>query len=244
MSPTLNYVDLHSHILPGIDDGSPNLATSMAMIEGLVTLGFSTICATPHQKSGQYLPSFEAIDDAYQRVLGEVSSRDLAVTIPLAAENMWDSTFFERLSSDAIPSYDNGNAFLMEFVPNQLPMGLFDHIFDLRRKGKLPVVAHPERYAPLWKDPETVAKLAANCAMVVDLGALAGDHGRKQAKYARKMVLEGVAHAAASDAHTPDDIKSAHKGMAWIEKKAGAAALKRLLATNPAKILAGEHPEE
>lgn len=240
----LDYVDLHSHILPGIDDGSPDMATSMAMIDGLINLGFSTICATPHQKAGQYLPTLQAIGNAHTDVVAEVASRQMSVSIPLAAENMWDATFFERLSTDAIPSYQNGPAFLMEFVPNQLPMGLFDHIFGLRRQGKLPVVAHPERYSPLWKDSESLAKLAADCAMVVDLGALAGDHGRKQAKYARKMVLEGIAHAAASDAHSPDDIRSAEKGMAWIEKKAGSAALKRLLYTNPLKILAGEHPEE
>jgi protein-tyrosine phosphatase len=131
----------------------------------------------------------------------------------------------------------------MEFIPNQLPTGLFERIFELRCKGILPVLAHPERYSPLWKAPDTVEKLASDCAMVVDLGALSGHHGRKQAKYARKMVLSGIAHAAASDLHSPDDLRGAAEGIAWIHKKAGADAVQRLLATNPAKILEGTHPE-
>lgn len=239
----MDYVDLHSHILPGLDDGSPDMKTSMAMIDGLVNLGFSTICATPHQKTSQYLPSLAAIREAHAQVLKEVEGRDWGLKIPLAAENMWDSTLYERMESGEIPGYDDSDVFLMEFIPNQLPVGLFNRIFDLRCKGKLPVVAHPERYSPLWKDPESLEKLAADCAMVVDLGALAGHHGRKQAKYARKMVLDGTAHAAASDAHCVDDIRSAFEGIAWIRKKAGDDAAKRLLATNPAMILEGKHPD-
>tara|TARA_R110002096_G_scaffold434832_5_gene658262 strand:- start:65638 stop:66360 length:723 start_codon:yes stop_codon:yes gene_type:complete len=239
----LGFVDLHSHILPGIDDGSPDIESSMAMVSGLIDLGFSTICATPHQKTGQYLPSFEAIGNAYKATKEAVEARNLSVKIPLGAENMWDSTLYTRIEADEIPGYDGNRVFLMEFIPNQLPVGLFERIFDLRCKGILPVVAHPERYSPLWKAPDLVEKLAGDCAMVVDLGALSGHHGRKQAKYARKMVLSGIAHAAASDLHSPGDLKGVAEGMEWIRKKAGAEAFERLLSTNPAKILEGRHPD-
>ena len=215
----------------------------MAMVSGLIDLGFSTICATPHQKTGQYLPSLEAIGNAYKATKEAVAARGMEVKIPLGAENMWDSTLYKRIEADEIPGYDGNRVFLMEFIPNQLPVGLFERIFDLRCKGILPVVAHPERYSPLWKAPDLVEKLAGDCAMVVDLGALSGHHGRKQAKYARKMVLSGIAHAAASDLHSPDDLKGVSEGIEWIRKKAGAAAVERLLATNPAKILEGRHPD-
>ena len=239
----MGYVDLHTHILPGLDDGSPDMETSMAMISGLIDLGFSTICATPHQKTGQYLPSLEAISRAHEQTIAEVAQRQWPITIPLAAENMWDSTLYERIEAGTIPGYNGNRVFLMEFIPNQLPIGLFERIFELRCKGILPVVAHPERYSPLWKAPDLVEKLAGDCAMVVDLGALSGHHGRKQAKYARKMVLSGMAHAAASDLHSPDDLRGVTEGIAWIHKKAGAAAAQRLLGTNPAKILEGVHPD-
>lgn len=215
----------------------------MSMISGLIELGFSTICATPHQKTGQYLPSLEAIQNAYQQTSAAVISRNLDVEIPLAAENMWDSTLYKRIEADEIPGYNGNRVFLMEFIPNQLPVGLFERIFELRCRGVLPVVAHPERYSPLWKAPDLLEKLAGDCAMVVDLGALSGHHGRKQAKYARKMVLSGQAHAAASDLHSPRDLKGVAAGIEWIRKKAGSDAVNRLLASNPAKILAGKHPD-
>jgi len=239
----LNYVDLHTHILPGLDDGSPDMSTSLAMIEGLLNIGFSTICATPHQKTNQYLPSLEAISAAHQSTVKEVAKREWPVKIPLGAENMWDSTLCQRIQDREIPCYDQNPAFLMEFVPNRLPMGLFERIFELRLKGLLPVIAHPERYAPLWKSEELQAKLAEDCAMVVDLGALSGHHGRKQAKCARKMVLSGIAHAAASDLHSPEGLSEVKAGIAWIHKKAGSECLERLLSTHPAMIVEGRHPQ-
>ncbi|MCP4443815.1 MAG: hypothetical protein GY811_00530 [Myxococcales bacterium] len=239
----MSYVDLHTHILPGVDDGSPDIETSMTMVSGLMDLGFSTICATPHQKTDQYLPSLETIGSAHRETTAAVAERGMNVTIPLAAENMWDSTLYERMESDEIPGYDGNRVFLLEFIPTQLPVGLFERIFDLRCRGILPVIAHPERYIPLWKAPDLLEKLAGDCAMVVDLGALSGHHGRKQAKQARKMVLGGTAHAAASDLHSPGNLKCARAGIEWIRKKAGSDAVQRLLGTNPAKILDGKHPD-
>lgn len=239
----MDFVDLHSHILPGVDDGAPDIATSIAMVRGLMDIGFSTICATPHQKTGQYLPTLEAINQAHSSVLRQLEVEGVVVTIPLAAENMWDGTLYERMEADAIPSYQGSSAFLLEFVPSQLPLGLFERLFDLRCKGKLPVIAHPERYSPLWKSPELVERLSSDCAMVVDLPNLSGDKGRKQAKYARQMVMNGHAQAAASDVHTLADVKSTKKGIDWIRKKLGEAAVTRLLTTNPLKILEGRHPD-
>ena len=213
------------------------------MVSGLLDLGFSTICATPHQKTGQYLPSLEAIAEAHEKTKAAAVERGLEVRIPLAAENMWDSTLYQRMEADEIPGYNGNRVFLLEFIPNQLPLGLFERIFDLRCRGILPVIAHPERYSPLWNAPDLAEKLAGDCAMVVDLGALSGHHGRKQAKHARKMVLSGQAHAAASDLHSPDDLKGAAAGIEWIRKKAGEDAVKRLLSTNPAQILEGRHPD-
>lgn len=239
----MGWVDLHSHVLPGLDDGAPDADTSMAMLQGLVALGFDTICATPHQKSGQYLPALEDIAQAHQATVEMLSRSSVDVALPLAAENMWDEVFFERFEADAIPSYGDGPAFLVEFRPSYLPAGLTEHLFRLRARGKLPVIAHPERYEPLWHSPDLVEVLAAECAMVVDLGALAGHHGRKRNKAARKLVDRGMVHAVASDAHSPADVRIAAEGIAWLRKRHGDDTVTRLLDTNPRRILAGEHPE-
>jgi protein-tyrosine phosphatase len=239
----VGFVDLHSHILPALDDGSPDEATSLTMVRGLVALGFDTVCATPHQKAGQFMPALDAIRAAHRRVLELVAGAGLALQSPLAAENMWDATLYERIRSDSIPSYDGGAAFLVEFSPSQLPPDLGQRIFELRRRGKLPVIAHPERYQPLWTAPDQVIALRADCALVVDLGAIAGYHGRREGKAARAYVEQGLAHAVASDVHSPSDLRGAAEGVAWIKKRLGDRVLSRLLDENPRRILAGEHPD-
>jgi len=214
------------------------------MIAGLAALGFETVACTPHQKAGQFLPTLDAIRAAHAQTLAMVAERQMAVQLSLAAENMWDEVFYARAEALEIPSYDGGPAFLLEFpLGPQLPAGVLGSLFQLRMKGLLPVIAHPERYEPLWKDDALLAQLGKDCALVVDLGALAGYHGRRQAKAARAMVKRGLAHAVASDCHSPADIQVAAEGMAWIRRKLGEATLDRLLADNPKQILCGELPE-
>jgi protein-tyrosine phosphatase len=237
----MGFVDLHSHVLAGIDDGAPDLSTSLAMLDALAGIGFAEVCATPHQKAGQFLPTAEQI----QRAWADVGAARRATTpaLHLAAENMWDDVFFERSQRDAVPSYDGGPAFLFELRPPQLPVGIFDHLFRLRTAGKLPVLAHPERYEPLWSDDALAERLAESCAFVIDLPAVAGYHGKRESKQARMLLERGLVRAAASDAHTPGDVKQAAEGLAWIEKKLGARAVERLCDRNPRAILLGQMPE-
>ena len=235
----MGFVDLHNHCLYGLDDGAPDPATSRAMLQALAALGFSEVYATPHQKAGQFLPTRAAIDNAYAALRGGAAPVDLR----LGAENMWDDVFFERSQRGAIPSYDDGDAFLVELRPSTVPAGLVDHLFRWRMAGRIPVLAHPERYEALWTDDGLVDRLRRQCAFVVDLAALAGYHGKPQQKAARRLVEAGIAVAVASDAHTVEDVRTAAEGLAWIEKRLGAAAVTRLLDDGPRAILAGELPE-
>lgn len=236
----MGFVDLHSHVLFGLDDGARDLPMSRAMLDALGALGFSEVYATPHQKAGQFMPTRAAIDQAFDAVRATATP---AVRLRLGAENMWDDVFFGRLQGGTIPSYDDGDAFLLELRPMELPLGLLDELFRLRMAGKAPVLAHPERYERLWDDDGLVERLRGHCAFVCDLGALAGYHGKRQQKAARRFVEEGIAVAVASDAHTLEDVRSAAEGIAWIEKRLGKAAVTRLLDDAPRAILLGEIPD-
>jgi protein-tyrosine phosphatase len=119
-----------------------------------------------------------------------------------------------------------------------------EHIFRLKMAGKTLVLAHPERYQALWGDDDLVDRLRREVAFVVDLGAIAGYHGKKEHKVARRFLEQGIAHAVASDAHTREDVARAAEGIAWIRKRLGAAAVTRLLDDHPRAILAGELPEQ
>jgi protein-tyrosine phosphatase len=233
-----HFVDLHSHVLPAIDDGSRDLDQTRDMLKLLAAVGFSDVCATPHQKAAQYLPSADEIQAAYGAASGV---RPEGLTLLLGAENYWDDVFFQRAHARQIPSYTGGKAFLVEIPPLQAPHKLEDHLFAQRAKGLLPVLAHPERYADVDVDrAEAIGKIAA---LVVDLGALAGAHGWRESRMSRKLVAAGLVHAVASDAHSQADIQQAAAGIAWLRKKIGEDAVTRLLEDNPRRILQGELPE-
>src|SRR3990167_1388970 len=217
----MGFVDLHSHVLYGLDDGAPDPATAVAMLDALAALGVTEQCVTPHQKAGQYLPDLARIEVT----LGELEAlRQLRhPTLRLGAENMWDDVFYRRVTDDALPSYRGTTAFLVEIPPPLMPPGMADQLFRLRMAGKLPVLAHPERYHALWDDDALARSLRTVCAFVVDLGAVAGFHGRRETKAARHLLESGLACAVATDAHQVGDLQQAAAGLAWIEKKLGAA---------------------
>jgi len=240
----MGYADLHSHVLPALDDGVKSLPESLELLGVLAKMGFDTVCATPHQKVGQFLPALDAIDTAHATVRGELGAVKSPVELLLGAENFWDELFLERVRGKSIPGYTGGRAFLVELNPAMTPPRMEEVLFQLRLGGFLPVLAHPERYAPFWdRNFPRLEALARTVALVVDLGALDGAHGRPQCQAARKLVESGLAHAAATDVHSIADARAAAAGIQWVRKRMGDGVVRRLLDENPRRILQGELPD-
>ena len=237
----MSFVDLHSHVLYGLDDGAPDEATTVAMLDGLATLGIGEQCVTPHQRAGTYMPSWDRVEATL--AAAERLRRPHHPTLRLGAENMWDDVFIARLAANAIPGYRNSCAFLVEIPPPLLPPGMVDHLFKLRIQRMVPVLAHPERYQPLWDDDDLARALRRTCAFVIDLPAVGGYHGKRESKAARHLLESGLAAAVATDAHQVGDVAQAAEGLRWIEKKLGHAAVVRLFDHAPRAILAGELPD-
>jgi protein-tyrosine phosphatase len=238
-----HFVDLHSHYLPGLDDGAGDLETSLRMVRALVALGFSDLYATPHQRAGMFMPTRDQIDGALRQVNEQAGTAGTELRLGLGAENFWDDVFHDRLRQGQHPSYNGGPAFLFEVNPQLMPSGIENELFQMRVRGQLPVMAHPERYVAVQNDISLAEKLGRSAALLIDLGALDGAHGRLEMKTARRLVLEGLAHAAASDAHSAEDQGSIAAGMAWIRKQRGSAVLDQLLDENPRRLLSGDLPE-
>jgi protein-tyrosine phosphatase len=214
----------------------------MEMLQALAKIGFSDICATPHQRNGLFIPPSEAIQAALATFKDEAKRQHPTVHIGLGAENFWDDVFVERLRKRAVPCYDGKRAFLFEVNPVMLPPRLEEALFEIRLGGQLPVMAHPERYLAVQRDPTFAETLGRQAAMVVDLEAVAGTHNRSETKTARRLIEDGFAHAVASDLHSPEAAERVAAGIAWIRKHKGAATVTQLLEENPRRILAGELP--
>ena len=239
----MGYVDLHAHHLPALDDGAKDPQMSLEMVNAVASLGFTTLSVTPHQRARVFLPAADQISAAFTALHEAVAQAFPSLTLELAAENYWDEVLLERMSSGEIPSYAQGPAFLFEIPPPMMPPRLSETLFSLRMNGRLPVMAHPERYVAIQKDPARAEELGRTAALVVDLGSIDGAHGRAEMKTARRLLEDGLVHAAATDIHSPNDQRAIAAGMAWIKKRLGEPALERLLDHNPRRILLGELPE-
>jgi protein-tyrosine phosphatase len=238
-----HYVDLHSHYLPALDDGATSLEMSLQMLRAVASLGFSDLYATPHQRSGMFMPERQNIDAAFAQVTASVEGGPTPMRLGLGAENFWDSVLMTRLQEKAVPTYGTTPAFLFEVNTQMMPAEMETQLFQIRMNGYLPVMAHPERYASVQRDVSLCERLGRQAAMLIDLGALDGAHGKAEMKTARRLVLEGLAHGAASDIHRPEDQASIAAGMAWIRKQRGQDVLDQLLDENPRRLLAGELPD-
>ena len=205
-------------------------------------LGFSEICATPHQRNGLFIPTADAIARALDEFQSEAKKHHPSLRMRLGAENYWDEILIERLRAHTVPCYDGRRAFLFEVNPVLLPPRLEEALFEIRLGGYLPVMAHPERYLSVQRDPGFAETMGKQAALVVDLEALAGTHNRAETRAARRLVEDGFAHAVASDMHSPESKDSVADGIAWIGKRLGAAGLVKLLEENPRRILGGELP--
>ena len=237
----MGYVDLHSHVLYGLDDGATDQAAALAMLDGLAALGVTEQCVTPHQKAAQYLPDWDRIEATLAQL--EAVCQPHHPTLRLGAESMWDDVFHQRIADNEIPHYRGTPAFLVEIPPPLMPPAMLDQLFKLRMAGKLPVLAHPERYHALWDNDELARSLRRVCAFVIDLGAIAGFHGKRESKAARHLLELGLATAVATDAHQLGDLQQAAEGLRWIDKKLGHATTVRLFDHAPRAILAGDLPD-
>ena len=141
-----NFVDIHNHILPGIDDGSQNLEESMALIRGFGELGISNFVATPHILPPLYPNTPESIQGAHRQLMDHLMDRHLThVAIEPAAEHMIDDTFEDRLERGAFMPLRK-RYLLVEMSYLQPPLNFEEAILQVARKGLSPILAHPERY--------------------------------------------------------------------------------------------------
>lgn len=233
------FIDLHCHFIAGIDDGARTHEDSRAMLKGLRRIGFDQVVATPHMRPGMFPNTKADLVRAYEAMTPVLAEPELPKTA-LSSEHFFDDIVFARLiGGEALP-YPGQRAVLLEFSYEAFPLRLADRLFDLRRLGLRPVIAHPERYRPLWKSPGVLDPLLdAGAVLLLDVAALVGKYGRAPQKAAEKLLEDGYYDAACSDAHRPSDIDEVAQGIHRLEREYGEEETAWLLREGPEKILAG-----
>ncbi|HRG97368.1 MAG TPA: protein tyrosine phosphatase [Polyangiaceae bacterium] len=244
------YIDLHSHWVVNVDDGARSPEESAAILRGLRQIGFSTVYATPHTRPGMFENDAAGLRAAYARTLeglAAVPSADLP-EVHLASEHYFDSLVFDRMRAGGALPYPplpgqqalRVRPILIEFPPTAFPAQAQARFFDLRRANLAAVLAHPERYNPVWADDACLDPLIdAGASLLLDLCSLVGKYGRAAQRAAEKLVEEGAYEAACSDAHRPEDAEVTARAIERLGALAGAGEVQRMLIDGPTKVLRG-----
>lgn len=202
------FVDIHNHILPGIDDGAKNNKESLILIKRLMDLGVRQFIPTPHIMQDFYPNTLETIGDSYQKLLETIPHKiQKEITINPAAEYMLDNNFDILLETENLYTL-KGSYVLIEMSYFQAPINLENIIFKLKTKGYIPVLAHPERYSFYHNKFEYYKKLKKmGCLFQLNLLSLGDHYGKSVEKVAFNLLDGQLIDFIGSDVHNESHIK-------------------------------------
>ncbi|WP_437303663.1 tyrosine-protein phosphatase [Sorangium sp. So ce388] len=234
------FIDLHCHWVAGIDDGARNAEESLALLTALRGAGFDTVVATPHMRPGMFDNTRQTLRAAYDATRAALAgARDLPA-LDLSSEHFFDDIVFQRLIDGSALPYPGGRAVLVEFPTRSFPVRIADRLFDLSRRKLRPVIAHPERYEPVFDDCSSLDPLLdAGAVLLLDVAALTGKYGRTPRRAAEQLLEEGYYYAACSDAHSARDVADVRDGIEALFARVGEEEATFMLIDGPRAILEG-----
>jgi len=232
-------IDLHSHILPGLDDGARSLGDALGMARTAVADGIATIAATPHVRS-DFPTSASTMERAVDGLRTAFAEEGIELELLRGGEIALDR--LDLISADELARFGLGGNpvyVLLEFPYEGWPVALPSIVLGLRARGVTPVIGHPERSRAVQADPERLRPIVLSGALCqLTTASLDGRLGRRNRDAAFDLLERGLAHLVASDAHMPD-IRGI--GMSGAADAVDDPALARwLTVTVPAAIVAGE----
>jgi protein-tyrosine phosphatase len=237
-------IDLHCHILPGIDDGAGDLSVSLAMAETAVAQGITVLACTPHILPGLYHNDGPAIREATKALQDALDQNGIPLRLVTGADVHMAPNFIAGLRSGQLLSIADSRYVLVEPPHHTAPPQLEDFFFNMAVAGYVPVLTHPERLSWVPSRYETIKKLVhAGVWMQITAGSFTGAFGRNALYWAEKMLDDGCVHLVASDAH---DIErrpvNLAAGYEYLAKRVGAEEAQCLVLTRPLAILKDEAP--
>jgi protein-tyrosine phosphatase len=236
-------IDLHTHILPGFDDGAQTLSEALALARAAESEGISQMVASPHIWDEEALNRTHEIGPAVAALQREIDAAGISLRLIPAAEVPMRDDLIARLDEGLpLTINDDGKYLLLEPPFQQLPMCAEQVAFELLARGVTPIITHPERSLGFRREPEMLYKMVENGALAqVTAGSLTGILGADVEQFARPLLEQGLVQIMSTDAHSPTRrpplLQSA---IAIAAELIGEDAAQRLVRDNPARVLAGE----
>ena len=206
--------DIHTHIIPCVDDGSPNLETSIDMIKHEISIGVDTIYCTPHHILLRYEKSVEEIKKQFELLKSEVEKQNLPVTLYLGQEICYShrEDIIAMLKAGKLLTLNNTNRVLLEFSFTREPEDLLDIIYNFNVNGYEVIVAHVERY--MWMTIDKVKALKQEGALIqINSNSYLGMTSWKEKRMTRKLIKLNLVDYVASDTHSfrPSSLDKSYK---------------------------------
>lgn len=196
-------VDLHCHLLPGVDDGSKDLATSLRLAREAVENGVTHALLTPHHMNGMYVNHKKDVIQKTAAFQQQLKGHHIPLTVFPGQEVRINGKLIQALDQDDILFADEGNQYLMlEFPDDDVPHYANEMIFNLQQRGIIPVIVHPERNTKIIAQPELLYQLLEKgCLSQITASSYVGTFGDKVEKFSRQLIAHGQAYVFSSDAH-------------------------------------------
>lgn len=194
--------DMHSHLLPGIDDGAPDMETSIRLIKNLKEMGYTKLITTPHTLHGLYSNTSEIILSGLKEVREELERQQIDIQIEAASEYFMDPHLAGLIEEGDILSFGDKKYVLVEMSFVAPSRNYESIIFDLTTRGYTPVLAHPERYTYWHRKPELYEQIVqAGGLLQVNLLSLTGYYGRDIKKSGIQFLEKGMVSFLGTDLH-------------------------------------------
>jgi protein-tyrosine phosphatase len=235
-------IDIHSHILPGVDDGAQSMEDAIKMARAAVNDGIKVLCATPHHRNGRYENEKILIEQEVQRLNNELEKQDIPLYIVPGQEIRLYRDLLDDLDRDLLlPISKEGNYFLVEFPSNRVPDYAAHLCYELKIRGYTPIIVHPERNSELIEKPELLYELVKEGALTqVTASSVIGKFGKNIMNFSHDIIRANMAHFIASDAHNVSS-RGFHLTEAYefIHKKFG-AGMRYYLQENAELVIQGQ----
>ena len=228
-----NIIDIHSHLLPNVDDGSKDLSMSLDVLKKQESVGVKKIVLTPHYKGDVYNITASELQKIFLDFKTKVKEAGLNVQLYLGQEIYCDSSIYDNLKSGVVSTLNGTKYLLLEFNYFE-ETDIADYVHNLTTMGYIPIIAHVERYTYL--DWNTIFDLKQMGALIqVNASSIIGENGRRVQKYLLKAMSKGLIDFVSSDIHMMRQT-SLDKAYKKISKTLGEEVAKRVLYDNALKI--------
>jgi protein-tyrosine phosphatase len=234
-------IDLHCHILAGIDDGAQTIEDSLALVNAAIEDGITHIVCTPHIQLGRFDNSIETIKTAFDKLLAQVKKQSLDVELAFAAEVRICPEIMILAKQKKLPflgTWQGKDVLLLELPHSHIPPGTEQLISWLNKNNIMPMIAHPERNRDIIADMSKLARIStSHCLYQITASSLCGDFGEVPQQIAEKLLLDDKVTIIATDAHNikrrPPKLSQAVR---LTEKLVGAEKARQLVYDNPKLI--------